>query len=48
MLKWLKESEWTLSEIDALALRDSAVKEGLTRPSVRAWLQTQQREAGGK
>lgn len=48
MLKWLRESEWTVAEVEALAQRDEAVREGLTRPGIRAWMQTQQRESGGR
>lgn len=48
MLKWLRDSEWTVAEVEALAQRDEAVREGLTRPGIRAWMQTQQRESGGR
>ncbi len=48
MLKWLRDSEWTPAEIEALAQRDEAVREGLGRPGIRAWLLTQQREATGR
>ena len=48
MLKWLKESEWTTAEVEALAQRDESVKEGLQRPNIRAWMQAQQRDGGAK
>ncbi|MEQ1633732.1 MAG: HEAT repeat domain-containing protein [Planctomycetota bacterium] len=48
MLKHLKDSGLTLPEIEVLAADDAAVREGLSRPSIRSFLQTLARDGTGR